>query len=439
MNPARRKLWWWVRGAAFALACLLLGGVGGWWLTQNGWVAKLSHESVAPIEVLNKEATPKSIDFSLFWEVWDKLHSDYLDGNKLDNAKMVYGAIEGMTAAIGDPYTVFLPPTDNKQAKEDLNGAFEGVGIQLGYIDRQLAVVAPLEKHPAIAAGIKAGDLILHIKDELNGVDKDAIGMNLPEAVQLIRGKKGTSVTLTVLHPGAEKPVEITMTRNTIVVPSVEVEIGKVSGDKWQVTDNGNVAWLRLYRFGDQTSEQWDEAVSKISLAKINPGFKGVVLDVRNNPGGFLVGSVYVASEFVKDGVIVKQQGKYQTETYEVERMGKLIGMPVVVLVNKGSASASEIVAGALRDRVRAKLVGETTFGKGTVQDAQDLRGGAGIHITSGRWLLPSGEWISEKGLKPDVEVKLTEVEASDSAKINGKELERTDNQLVKAVEVLGE
>ncbi len=437
--PATRSQFPWlkfVRVFAFSLALLLIGGSGGWWLARSTVGDRLTKsEDKRPTVVVNKDSGPRTIDFSLFWEVWDKLHADYLDSTKLDNATMVYGAIEGMTAAIGDPYTVFLPPTDNKRAKEDLNGAFEGVGIQLGYVDKQLAVMSPLEKHPAQAAGVKAGDLILHIKDETNDVDVDTTGMSLPEAVEKIRGKKGTKVTLTILHEGETKPIEISIVRDSIIVPSVEVEFGDVADGKWKKSDNGAVAWLRLYRFGEQTNDQWDSEVEKILLAKAtNPAFAGVVLDLRNNPGGYLVSSVYVASEFIKDGLVVTQSGKYDSLPFKVTRVGKLLNTPLVLLVNKGSASASEIVAGALRDRLKTLLVGVNTFGKGTVQDAEDLREGAGIHITTGRWLFPSGEWIGEEGLKPNVEVKLDE-EASGSAGTNKDE--RDDAQLEKAVEVL--
>jgi len=436
-QPSRFPWLYFLRVLAFSLALLLVGAGGGWWLARSDVAVKLAGggEDKRPVVVVNKDAGPRTIDFSMFWEVWDKLHADYLDGSKLDNAKMVYGAIEGMTAAIGDPYTVFLPPGDNKRAKEDLNGAFEGVGIQLGYVDKQLAVMAPLEKHPAIAAGVKAGDLIFHIKDESNGVDVDTTGMSLPDAVEKIRGKKGTKVTLTILHEGETKPVEISMVRDSIIVPSVEVEFGQVADGKWKKVENGPVAWLRLYRFGEQTNDQWDGAVEKILLVRAtNPAFAGVILDVRNNPGGYLVSSVYVASEFIKDGLVVTQQGKYDSVPFKVVRTGKLLSTPVILLVNKGSASASEIVAGALRDRLKTLLVGTNTFGKGTVQDAEDLPGGAGIHITTGRWLFPSGEWIGDKGLKPDVEVKLDD-EASGSA--NSKTDERDDAQLEKAVETL--
>lgn len=397
------------------MVAILGSGAGYWWGTHQ---VKLAGDGQPKLTVVDRLVPNKNqkVDFSLFWEVWDKLHEEYLDANKVKDDQMVYGAIQGMTAALQDPYTVFLPPKQNQQAKEDLNGEFDGVGIQLGYIKRQLAVIAPLEGHPAKKAGVRAGDLILHIKDKIKDIDQDTAGLTLPEAVTLIRGKKGTQVSLTIVHEGEEEPREIELTRDTIIMPSVEVEF----------LEDGKVAWLKLHRFGENTDDEWLKTVDKIvSRAETGKEFAGVVVDVRDNPGGYLAGSVFVGSEFIPDGVIVQQQGKTKTETYSVNRRGRLTKTPVVVLVNKGSASASEIAAGALRDRKGAQLVGGQTFGKGTVQNAQDLREGAGIHITVARWLLPNGDRIPEDGLKPEVAVE------------DNKETTDRDEQLEKAVEVL--
>ena len=416
-----------IRNAVGIMLVALVSGAGGyWWGTRE---VKLALDKQLKLEVINRLAPDQyqNVDFSLFWEVWAKLENEYLDSDKIKPDQMVYGAISGMTASLQDPYTVFLPPTQNQQAKEDLNGEFGGVGIQLGYIKRQLAVMAPLEGHPAKQAGVRAGDLIIHIKDADKGVDQDTGGLSLPEAVTLIRGKKGTKVTLTLVHEKEEQPVEIEMVRDTITIPSVEVEFGKMANGKWQIDkDKGSIAWLKLHRFGENTDSEWLKAMEEI-VAQRNKikDSAGVILDLRDNPGGYLAGSVFVGSEFIKDGVIVQQQGKTATETFSVNRRGKLIDVPVVVLVNKGSASASEITAGALRDRLGVKLVGEKTFGKGTVQTAEDLRNGAGIHITVTRWLLPGGSRIPDDGLEPAVAVE------------DDKETTDRDEQLEKAVEVL--
>jgi len=353
----------------------------------------------------------RDVDLSLMWQVWDRLEDKYLFPEKIDSEKMMYGAVSGLTAALDDPYTSFLPPTQNKRSKEELSGEFGGVGIQLGFIGKTLAVIAPLPENPAIKLGVKAGDLILHIKDEKKGVDKDTMGMGLLEAVNLIRGEKGTPVTLTILHDGAEAAEEIEIVRDTILVASVELD--------W-VGSNKKIAHLRLLRFGERTLPEWQAAVDEI-IAK---GATGVIIDFRNNPGGYLQRAIDLVSEFIPSGVVVQQRGRDRTETFSVNRKGRLIGMPVVALVNRGSASASEIMAGALRDRLGVKLVGERTFGKGTVQEAQDLKNGAGLHVTIAEWLLPNGDNIHGNGLEVDVEVKddLTTKE---------------DEQILKAIEVL--
>lgn len=343
---------------------------------------------------------------------------------------MVWGAITGMVASAGDPYTAFLPPKENKEFKEDLGGEFEGIGAQLGMKESRVMVIAPLQGTPAQKAGIRAGDYILKVNDE------DTAGWTIPQAVTKIRGPRGTTVTLSILHDNAQKPIDIAIVRDTILVPSVETWVKKI-GDIVEISgidttktfdQTKKVAYLRLSRFGDHTNEDWEKAVGEILTVQKNNGtLAGLVFDLRNNPGGYLEGSVFIASEFVGKGTIVSQVNSDGTkQTYEVDRRGKLLTIPMVVLVNKGSASAAEIVAGALRDYKRATIVGETTFGKGSVQTPFDLSQGAGLHITTGKWLLPKGDSISKVGVKPDVEVKFEDsLEASQDA------------QLAKAVELL--
>ncbi len=401
-----------IRKAILFVTLVLLAGGAGWWLNDQFKIQNLKFK----VEIQAKAG----VDLSLFWDVWQRLERDYLDKSALDKEKMVYGAIKGMTQSLGDPYTVFLEPGENKKAKEDLNGAFEGVGIQLGYKEDRLAVIAPLKGTPAEKAGVKAGDLILKIVDQQKEVDKETIGISLPEAVNLIRGPKGQPVTLTLLSEGEEKPHEVEIVRGTIIVPSVEVEFID--------TEKARLAHLKLMRFGERTNGEWQEAVGKINVQCpiINAQCIGVILDMRNNPGGYLNGAVFITSEFLSNGVVVQQEGKEGVKTYSVNRKGKLMGYPLVILVNKGSASASEIAAGSLRDHARGKIVGEKTFGKGTVQEAQDMEGGAGLHITTARWLLPSGEWIGEEGIEPDFVVELDQEREG-------------DEQLERAIEVLSQ
>jgi len=426
-----------IRNIVLYLSFLVLSCGCGYWFGQR--------KAISPITdirqlVVNKgvPASHQNVDFSLFWEVWDRLENTYLEKKDLDSQKMVYGAISGMVSALGDPYTMFLAPTDNQTSKEDLSGEFDGVGIQLGYKDgNNLAVVAPLSGMPAEKAGVKAGDLILHIKDEKKGIDKDTNGITLPEAVKLIRGAKNSEVILTFLHEGSNQPYTLTLKRETIIVPSVEVKFGKLDQGKWtelgkdDKTDSSSVAWLRLSRFGDLTPQQWDEAVATINnkCQISNSKCAGVVLDLRNNPGGYLNGAVNLASEFLKQNdLVVKQANSNGTvQEYKVERIGRLGSINLVVLINGGSASASEILAGALRDHDRAVIVGEKSFGKGTVQEALDLRNGAGLHVTTAKWLLPKGDWIHKKGITPQVLVKL-----DDKDQMRDVQLEKAAVQLIK-------
>lgn len=369
-----------------------------------------------------------NLDLSLFWKVLDILQAAYLDTDAIDPQELVYGAIKGMTSALDDPYTVFLPPSQNQQAKEDLNGAFGGVGIQLGYKQETLAVMTPLDEHPAIRKGVKAGDLIINIKDDAKDVDTDTVGMSLQEAVNIIRGPQGSPVTLT-LYRADKGTFDVEIVRDTIVIPSVDMKIGDWQGTEFVEDAAGSIAWIKVRRFGDRTQEQWDEAVNEV-ISKNNQ-LEGVVLDLRNNPGGFLHGAISLASDFVPEGVIAKQEGRHESETYTVSRIGRLIGMPLTVLVNSGSASASEILAGALRDRLETPIVGEKSFGKGTVQEAIELEENAGLHVTTARWLLPSGDWIHEKGIEPDLAIEIDIPEdATDSAEL-------VDSQLESAIDVL--
>ena len=354
-----------------------------------------------------------TLDFSLFWKVWDTLNSSYFDKEKIIPANMVYGAIEGMVSAVGDPYTVFLPPDKNKVVQEDLQGTFEGVGIQIGFKGNQLAVIAPLPGSPAEAAGVKAGDFIMGILDEEKGIERGTVGISLADAVQAIRGEAGSKVTLSLLREGLSEPILVDITRAAIDIPSVELSFEA----------EGRVAHIKLFKFGGETDGEWETAVAEILK---RPEVEGIVLDVRNNPGGYLLGAVDIAGEFLKTGkVVVIEERAGTKDSYVVENVGRFLNTPLVILVNEGSASASEILAGAIKDNKRGKIVGEVTFGKGTIQEPQQVNGGAGLHITIARWLTPNGTWVNDGGLKPDVEV--TDDPATED-----------DEQLREAVKTLG-
>lgn len=375
---------------------------------------QLKWQNYKPALTIESREPPQNIDvdFALFWKTWDLISKTHLEKRSIDPQKLFYGAISGMVSAIGDPYTVFLPPEEQKYSKDDLNGAFEGVGIQLGFNkDKRLVVVAPLDGTPAHRAGIKPEDVIIKIDD------RDTTEMSLPQAVKLIRGPKGSKVTLTIFRAGEEEPFEVELIRDTILVKSVEVEYKLTKNNK-------NVGIIKLSRFGERTKQEWEEGVADI-LDK-NP--EGLILDLRNNPGGFLEGAVFIASEFLSGGgVVLQEDAEGRRVNFGVERDGKLTKIAMVVLINKGSASASEIVAGALQDRERARLVGVKSFGKGTIQEAQELEGGAtGIHITVAKWLTPKGRWVNDsEGLPADVTIE------------EDKDNPENDLQLEKALELL--
>ncbi len=406
--------------SARVVLLVILSFLLGWQLGHRDVLVKWANFQPS-VSIINKEPARKTnLDFKLFWDTWDLLSRSYFDKKAIDSNKLFYGAISGMVSALGDPYTVFLPPEQQKFSKEELNGSFEGVGIQLGFNeakppsggskDKRLVVVAPLSGTPAQRSGIKPGDLIVKIED------KDTTNMTLPEAVNLIRGPKGTKITLTIFREGESDTRTFNLTRDTIIVKSVEVSYKDTKSGK-------KVAVVKLSRFGERTNNEWNEAVSNL----ISESADAIVLDVRNNPGGFLESAVFIASEFLDGGAVVLQEKSEGVKnTFKVNRIGKLMNEPLLVLINKGSASASEIVAGALQDRERAKLIGEKSFGKGTIQEAQDLAEGTGIHITVAKWLTPNGRWVNDtQGIDPDVKI---DMEKDDQTK---------DPQLDKAIEIL--
>lgn len=401
-----------VRNFFFLVSLSVLVFAGGY-ETAKVRLGQSSNPIVQKFTGNSGEGAVTAADFSKFWEVWKRLENSYVDPTKLDYAQMTWGSMQGLASSLDDPYTQYLPPKENKQANEDLSGAFFGVGIELGYRESTLAVVSPIANSPAEKAGVKAGDLILNIKDEKLKLDTDTRNMTLPTAVTHIRGEKGTPVILTLFRDGEEKSFEVTIVRDEIVVPSVELKFVEKNGKR--------IAHLELHKFGGRTDKEWLAKVSEIVAARPT----GVVLDLRNNPGGYLDGAVFVVSEFLRSGIVVKQEGRASSETYSVDRKGSLTTIPLVVLVNKGSASASEITAGALQDAKRAQIVGETSFGKGTVQEVQDLSDGSSLHVTIAKWILPSGRWIGKEGITPDVKIE------------DNLETEDVDEQLDKAVESL--
>lgn len=364
------------------------------------------------IFALNTFRLPTKINFGndpLTNKVEALLGKEFLYQDRINDRDMYYGSIAGVVKSLDDPYTIFLPPEENQTSQENLAGEFGGVGISLGYEEGVLAVMSPLAKTPAEKAGLRAGDLILKIIDEANGVDVETSEINITKAVELIRGKLGTSVTLRIFREGENEPFDVELVRDNIVVPSMETEIKEVSGQK--------LAWVKMYKFSERLYEDWNEAVKTMMTEKVDL----LVLDLRNNPGGYLDASVMIASDFLTDGVVVKQKtGDGVVKNYEVEKgMGRLVGKKVVVLINSGSASASEILAGALRQRADIKILGETSFGKGTVQSTEQFYDGSGLHITIAKWLLPDGSEIDGVGVEPDIKIEWN-YDESDEEKVFG-------------------
>ncbi len=351
------------------------------------------HKISVPIvgDIINKGlGQPKNVDFSTFWTAWGLLQDKYVDKGKLNAEDMVYGAIDGMVKAIGDPYTVFFKPKESKEFNEQISGSFSGIGIEIGLRDNVLTVIAPIKNTPAAHAGLLAGDKILKVND------KSTDGMAVDEAVSLIRGQKGTTVRLTYTREKMPSPTEVTITRDVIKVPAVD----------WKML-NDNTAYIEISIFNGNLDSEFQKIADEVTAS----GANRIILDLRNDPGGLLDSAINIAGYFLDSNKIVTIE-KFSDGTeqpFQTAANGKLKNYPLVVLINKGSASASEILAGALKDNRGVTVVGETSFGKGSVQELAELPQKASLKITIAKWLTPSGESIDENGIKPDIEVKLTE------------------------------
>ncbi|MBI2063429.1 MAG: S41 family peptidase [Candidatus Yanofskybacteria bacterium] len=370
---------------------LAVGFIGGFYF-KNQWVP----ESVGNVPVLNQDiGKQKGVDFSLFWTVWDMLHNRYVDKDKLDTQDLIYGAIDGMVKTAGDPYTVFLKPKESEEFQQQIRGAFGGIGIEIGLRKNILTVIAPIKNTPAAQAGLLAGDKILKVDD------KSTEGMKLDEAVSLIRGPKGSKVTLTITRDGLEKTKEVIITRDTIKIPAVN----------WKLLDE-DVAYIEIFTFNQNADSEFKKTAQEIADSKA----KKIILDLRNNPGGLLDSAVNIAGYFLDSNkvVTIERFGDGRENQFLTRPNGQLKNYPVVVLINKGSASASEILAGALKDNRGVLIVGETSFGKGSVQEVLELAKKSSLKVTIAKWFTPSGVSINENGIKPDIEVKRTEEDVNE-------------------------
>lgn len=348
--------------------------------------------------------------FEIFWEAWRIVEQEYY-GELPDPQQVTYGAIRGALQTLGDDYTSFVEPQIAYILRQDASGTFEGIGalVRMNEHDR-LEIVRPFEGQPADRAGLLPGDVIVAV----DGVS--IIGKGIYEAIGLIRGPEGTQVTLTIERPGEEGSFDVTITRAQIEIPIVETRMIGGPGE--------GIAYIRLAEFSGQATQQLRAGL--MNLLRENP--KGLILDLRDNPGGFLREAVDVADEFLPEGVIlVERSSDGKTETYRSTDAGLAQDIPLVVLVNAGSASASEIVAGAIQDRGRGILVGEKTFGKGSVQLSHQLSDGSELRVTVAHWFTPNDRAIHGTGLEPDVPVEVTSEELAAGH----------DPQLDRAVELL--
>lgn len=375
-------------GVAFALV-LVVGFVGGLAVSAKGTV------SISSIPLLGDglDATPaQDANFTDFWKVWNILNTRFVGATSTstppDTMEKLYGAIAGLTASYGDPYTVFFPPEESKSFSESIAGNFSGIGAELGMSkENRITIIAPLKGSPAERAGIRAGDIIAAI----DGAGTD--GLSIDEAVKKIRGPKGTKVTLTLVRSG--EVLDVTITRDRIVVPNVEHHLDQASG----------VYYIALFQFSENSAALFDAAFRDFRAS----GARSLVIDLRGNPGGYLDQATLIASHFLPQGALVvteDYQGKGENIVHRSKGYGDLpAGTKVVVLINQGSASASEILAGALQDYDIATLIGTRSFGKGSVQELVTL-GKASLKITVAHWLTPLGRSISDGGLTPDITVE---------------------------------
>lgn len=400
-------------GNLFLFATLATGLIGTAFLTGFGVAWGMTADAPRALHTAPMTAAPATPPrdlqeaFGVFWEAWKLVQQEYY-GEIPSPQTVAYGAIRGALQTLGDPYTSFIEPKIARILEEDASGQFEGIGALVRMNrDNKLEIVRVFEGSPAQKTGLRAGDLVI----EVNG--QSIVGYSIYEAIALIRGPAGTSVTLTIERPGQRDPIRVTVTRARITIPVVEA----------RMLPEG-IAYLRLFDFSAQATRQLRDQLR--SLVAQNP--RGLILDLRDNPGGFLDQAIQVADLFLDEGVAVYERMKDGEERVFRSKSGDPgEKIPMVVLVNAGSASASEIVAGALQDRGRALLIGERTFGKGSVQLSHTLSDGSELRVTIARWFTPKNRAIHGEGLNPDVEVKVEP----------GAEAGEADLQLQRAVEIL--
>lgn len=380
-NMASKRKQWIITGV-LVLGAFFVGHTMG--QASDLQAQLLGDDGYVDIEkVINLYSSTRSseVNFDQYWDVWDMLRNEYVSED-IDEVSLFYNSIEGMVAGLDDPYSVYFPPRDAQEFAEGLAGEFEGIGAEIGIRDEQLTIIAPLPGSPAEQAGIAPRDKVFAIDGE------DTAGITIDEAVGKIRGEKGTDVVLTILHEDGSALEDITVTRDTIEVPTVI----------WE--REGNLAYIRISYFNQDTWRDFNTAV--VEVLEDRPA--GIILDLRLNPGGFLDTSIDVASEWVTRGnILIQRERDGIDKTFATRGPHRLAGIPTVVLVDDGTASGSEIVAGALQDAGAATVMGTQTFGKGSVQDFQVLPDGSALKLTIAEWLTPNERAINKVGITPDI------------------------------------
>ena len=357
----------------------------------------------------SQATSPDDLDMSTFWQTWEYLEEYYIGAHDLNRQEMIYGAISGMVESLGDPHTAFFNPNDSSIFREDLSGEIEGVGMEIGLRDNVITVIAPLENTPAQKAGLLPGDQIITI----DGVATQEMGIE--EAVRLIRGPKDSEVILGISRKDIFEEKIFDLTRAIIQIPSVT----------WEIMDD-NIAYLQIHHFHEGLTRSFQATAAEI----LKSPAKGIVLDLRNNPGGYLDVAIDIAGWFLpKDNLVaIEEFSSGRQEEFKAQGNSKMLHYPMVILMNQGSASGSEILAGSLRDNREIRIVGENSFGKGSVQQVFNLDDNSLVKITIAKWLTPSGHSIEEAGLEPDITIEMDW----------GKYLiDQEDPQLEKAIEIL--
>ena len=384
------------------VVALITGGIGFYGGTHYVPIRTIVNQPIS-------SEPDTQVDFSTFWQTWNAVKDNFVNADQLDKQKLIYGATSGLVDALDDPHSIFFTPEEAQIFEENLSGTFEGVGMEIGIKENQLVIISPLDNTPAQKAGLLPGDRIIKIDEQLTQ------SLNLEQCVQFIRGPKETTVTLTVSRENSFQEKEFMLTRAKIEIPTI----------KWEF-EEPDIAYLKIYHFYGNTTQEFNH--SSLDILS-HPSIKKIVLDLRNNPGGYLNTAKDIAGWFLEPGqvVAIEQFSADNNNTITAQGNGKLANYPIVVLINQGSASAAEILAGALRDNREIKLIGEKSFGKGSVQEPINLEDSSMLKLTIAKWLTPNETSIDNTGLIPDIKVEMSEEDYQNDR----------DPQLDKAIEII--